>query len=105
MILNQGLHTTRADKNSVAHRLYPVPKPRFVMKTHARSGTGNDAKQRAKQEMKMDVGKNLVLKTVCAMIFSEKKPKKEKAKKMGERVDQYMWAAAIICATERVGGE
>ncbi len=84
MIRNRGSHTTRADNNSVAQWLYPVPKPRFVMKTHMRSGTGNDAKQ----EVKMDTGKNLVLKAVCAMICSEKKIIIKKKKKMGERVDQ-----------------
>ncbi len=39
MIHKQGLHTTQADNNSVKQRLYSVPKPRFVMKTHARIGT------------------------------------------------------------------
>ncbi len=33
MIRNQGLHTTRADNNSVTQQLDSVPKPRFVMKT------------------------------------------------------------------------
>ncbi len=74
MIRNRGSHTTRADNNSVAQWLYPVPKPRFVMKTHTRSGTGNDAKQ----EVKMDAGKNLALKAVCAMSCSEKKNKKKR---------------------------
>ncbi len=53
----------------------------------------------------MDTGKNLALKAVCAMICSEKKIIIKKKKKMGERVDQYTWAAGIVCATERVGGE
>ncbi len=47
------------------------------MKTHMRSGTGNDAKQ----EVKMDTGKNLALKAVCAMICSEKKKRIKKKRK------------------------